>query len=501
MKDDQKRMVLAMVLSVVVLFGWEKFFAPKKVINNNPVSVSKTNNQNTSNVENENENESETNKQVNNVKTNLKNNPKDFSFKNVSSLTLEDRESLFKFDNDYNISNFKSVNSKRKFKDIFTTEKLGLMIEINGVLKKVLFDQFEKLNNKITAHNSLYNITATFRLNGAKVNYKISSDKKYRFSFNIRSKEKKLPNNQIKQFIVYSSKDVDRYSIDSDKAGESKLKWFGLDFDYHLFVNVLKTTVPVLYSIKDNNLTTTFVNATNNIEGFYSFVFKEYDFLNKLGDKGDNLHLAVDFGFFGIVAVPILRALQFFYKYLGNYGLAIIFLTILLRLLTFPLQFKSFKSMKKMQQVQPELKIIKEKFKDNPQKVQQETMALFKKVGANPLGGCLPMVLQMPVFFAFYKVLYSAVELVDAPFYFWIYDLSVKDPYYVLPVLMTITMFIQNKLNPSASADPTQQKMMMFMPLIFGFIMKDLPAGLNLYMTFSMGLGSIQQLMVYKFSD
>ena len=137
--------------------------------------------------------------------------------------------------------------------------------------------------------------------------------------------------------------------------------------------------------------------------------------------------------------------------------------------------------MKKMQKVQPELAKLKEKFKDDPQRMQRETMELFKRSGANPLGGCLPLFLQMPIFFAFYKVLSAAVELVGAPFFGWITDLSVKDPYFILPVLMAAVMFAQQKLTPSASADPTQQKVMMFMPLIFGFIMKDLPAGLVLY--------------------
>jgi YidC/Oxa1 family membrane protein insertase len=154
--------------------------------------------------------------------------------------------------------------------------------------------------------------------------------------------------------------------------------------------------------------------------------------------------------------------------------------------------------MKKMQVVQPELQKLKEKYKDDPQRMQRETMELFKREGANPLGGCFPLLLQMPIFFAFYKVLYAAVELVGAPFFGWITDLSVKDPYYVLPVLMALSMFAQQKLTPSASADPTQQKVMMFMPLIFGVIMKDLPAGLNLYIFVSTIFGVLQQLTVYK---
>ena len=144
------------------------------------------------------------------------------------------------------------------------------------------------------------------------------------------------------------------------------------------------------------------------------------------------------------------------------------------------------------------IKQLREKFKEDPQRLQKESMALFKRAGANPLSGCLPLILQMPIFIAFYKVLYSAVELVGAPFLFWIVDLSQKDSLYVLPVLMSIMMFIQQKITPQTTADPTQRKIMMFMPLIFGFIMKDLPSGLTLYILVSTIFGILQQLLIYK---
>ena len=151
-----------------------------------------------------------------------------------------------------------------------------------------------------------------------------------------------------------------------------------------------------------------------------------------------------------------------------------------------------------MQQIQPELNKLKEKYKGDPQRMQKETMALFKKAGANPLGGCLPILIQMPVFFAFYKVLGEAIELVGAPYMFWIKDLSLKDPFFVLPVLMTAAMFFRQKFTPSKTVDPTQKQIMMFMPLIFGFIMKDLPSGLVLYIFVSTLFGILQQMWVNK---
>ena len=154
--------------------------------------------------------------------------------------------------------------------------------------------------------------------------------------------------------------------------------------------------------------------------------------------------------------------------------------------------------MKKMQELQPDMNRIREKFKDDPQKLQMETMALFKRTGTSPFGGCLPILLQTPIFLAFYQVLSNAVELVGAPFYGWISDLSVRDPYYVFPIIMIVTMFLQQKMTPTTTADPTQQKVMMFMPLIFGFLMKDQAAGLTIYFTFSLMLGILQQMLVFK---
>ena len=277
---------------------------------------------------------------------------------------------------------------------------------------------------------------------------------------------------------------------------ESSFKWFGIDYDYHLFVMTSTTPWPARALIQENGVMQLSTAAKTQVfEGEFVFTKKNYDLLTGLGSS---LELSVDFGILGIIAVPILRGLQFFYKYFPNYGVAIILLTIIIRLITFPLQYKSFVSMKKMQVLQPELAKVKEKYKDDPTRLQKETMELFKRNGANPLGGCLPLLLQMPIFFAFYKVLYQAVELVGSPFFGWIHDLSIKDPIFVLPVLMIVLMFLQQKMTPSTTADPVQQKIMMFMPIVFGFIMKDLPSGLVLYICVSTLIGILQQMLVFR---
>ena len=153
--------------------------------------------------------------------------------------------------------------------------------------------------------------------------------------------------------------------------------------------------------------------------------------------------------------------------------------------------------MKKMQKIQPQMQAIRERHKADPQVLQKETMALMQREKVNPLGGCLPMLLQMPIFFALFRVLGQSIELYQAPFFGWIHDLSIKDPYYVLPVLMGITLFIQQKTTPT-TMDPQQAKVMQFMPIIFSFMMVSLPSGLTLYTFISTLFGVIQQQILMR---
>ena len=230
----------------------------------------------------------------------------------------------------------------------------------------------------------------------------------------------------------------------------------------------------------------------------YDFTFyvgpKEYDRLKALNA---GLEYLVDFGWFSIVAMPLFWTLKFFYKYMGNYGWAIIFLTILVRVPFIPILHKSQQSMKKMQKIQPLMAELKEKYKNDSVKMQKEMMQLYKKHKVNPVGGCLPMFLQIPVFIALYNVLLKAIELRGAPFVLWITDLAAKDPYYVLPIIMGITMVIQQKMTPTAM-DPKQAKMMMLMPIVFTFMFLQFAAGLVLYWLVNNILGIIQQYYANK---
>jgi YidC/Oxa1 family membrane protein insertase len=205
--------------------------------------------------------------------------------------------------------------------------------------------------------------------------------------------------------------------------------------------------------------------------------------------------------------------LKFFYSLTSNYGWAIIFLTIIVRIPFIPLINKSQKSMKKMQEIQPRMAEVKEKYKKDPQRMQKEMMELYKKHKVNPVGGCLPMLLQIPVFFALYKILLIAIELRDAPFMLWIKDLSAPDTLFghipslfpliggfalgPLPLVMGITMLIQQKMTPT-SADPRQNKIMMFMPIIFTFMFLNFASGLVLYWLMNNILSIAQQFYINK---
>jgi YidC/Oxa1 family membrane protein insertase len=219
--------------------------------------------------------------------------------------------------------------------------------------------------------------------------------------------------------------------------------------------------------------------------------------LDILKEVNYELSRAIDFGYFSLIAKPLLHVLKFFYSYIGNYGIAIIILTIIIKLLFWPLTHKSYASMKNMQKLQPEMQKIREKYKNNREKQNLEMMELYKTHRVNPLGGCLPMLVQIPVFFALYKVLLGAIELRQAPFAFWITDLSLKDPYYITPLVMGATMFIQQKLTPS-TMDPVQAKVFMLMPVIFTFLFLNFPSGLVIYWLVNNLLTIAQQYFIHK---
>lgn len=207
------------------------------------------------------------------------------------------------------------------------------------------------------------------------------------------------------------------------------------------------------------------------------------------------LDKTVDYGWLWFISELIFVVMKWIFTYVGNWGLAIILVTILIKMVFYPLSAKSYLSMAKMRELQPKVAALKEKIGDDRQKLGVATMELYRKEKVNPLGGCLPIVVQIPVFIGLYWVLMESVELRQAPFYFWIHDLSARDPYFILPVLMGISMFIQQRLNP-APPDPMQAKVMMFLPLVFTIMFLGFPSGLVLYWLVNNCLSILQQWWV-----
>jgi len=319
---------------------------------------------------------------------------------------------------------------------------------------------------------------------------------------------------------------IDSDEFDKDGSVSEKIRWGALEGVYFMSALIpdsettLQTNMKIVKGdseikskeyINFNFITSPFVVKNGETKSFkYHFYFgpKQLDILKKTGFE---LKKAVDFGFFDIISKPCLIVLNYIYKVIPNYGVAIILLTLLVKILFWPLGTKSAKSMNQMKKVQPLMQEIRNKYKNDKQKMNQEVMNLYKTYKVNPLSGCLPMVVQIPIFIGLYRMLYSAIELRHAPFLFWIKDLAAPDrlfnfgsviPYMsnpdgipVLTLIMGVSMFLQQKMTPTGG-DASQAKMMMLMPVFITVLFINFPAGLVLYMLVNNIFSMAQQYYV-----
>ncbi|EIJ67323.1 membrane protein insertase YidC [Pasteurella bettyae] len=219
---------------------------------------------------------------------------------------------------------------------------------------------------------------------------------------------------------------------------------------------------------------------------------------NEMGQVANHLDLTVDYGWAWFIAKPLFGLLNLIQSVVSNWGLAIIGVTLVVKGILYPLTKAQYTSMAKMRMLQPKMQEMRERFGDDRQRMSQEMMKLYKEEKVNPLGGCLPLIIQMPIFIALYWTFMEAVELRHAPFFGWIQDLSAQDPYYILPILMGASMFLLQKMSPTPVADPMQQKIMNFMPLIFMVFFLWFPAGLVLYWLVSNIITIVQQQLIYR---
>ncbi len=285
-------------------------------------------------------------------------------------------------------------------------------------------------------------------------------------------------------------------------------QWVGIGSKYFL-------AALAHYQSSPQKIASPFALATNPVAGGIAYILSAYAAPDQsilfyggpratenLKAAGGSLHRAVDLGYFAFLASPLLAVMKFFYAIIGNYGLAIILLTLAIKLLFLPLTRKSFESMAAMQEIQPEVQALRERVKDATQ-LNQELMALYKRKGVNPLGGCLPVLIQIPVFLGLYNALLQSIELRHEPFALWIHDLSSPErlllfgiPIPIMIILLGISMFFQQWSQPKTTMDPTQQKVMLFMPVIFTgmFIVFPMPAGLVLYWLVNNLISIVQQI-------
>ncbi|PIE57434.1 MAG: membrane protein insertase YidC [Desulfobulbus propionicus] len=299
-------------------------------------------------------------------------------------------------------------------------------------------------------------------------------------------------------------------------ALQGNIAWSGFVDNYFMNTVALKESANTTVSLqKEDERVRTLVSEGLRTLGGQETIEYDYDLyfgpkkLEVLKQAGDQLAEAVNFGWFDVLAKPMLWLLNFFYSYFKNYGIAIILVTVIIKAVFWPVTQKGMKSMKNMQKLQPKMAKIKEKYKDDPAKMNQEMMAMYKTYKVNPLGGCLPMFIQIPFFFALYRVLMISIELRHAPFMLWINDLSAPDrlwvgfdiPYLhgipVLTLLMGASMYLQQKMSPT-TADPTQAKIMQFLPVIFTVMFLNFASGLVLYWFVNNLLSILQQQLINR---
>ena len=323
-------------------------------------------------------------------------------------------------------------------------------------------------------------------------------------------------------FINDNLEEVDIDDIADKNTYSGSLKWVAIQ-DRYFMTSIIPDhaeEASMRLYVKDGNLIEAqYLNPVSDIRPGTQHTYQYSLFFGPrsmkiLGEMGHDLSKALNFGFFDIIAKPCVWLMNKLYSVIPNYGIAIIILTLLIKLILWPLGSKSYKSMSEMKKIQPLMKEIREKYKDDKKKMNEEVMGLYRTYKINPLGGCLPMVVQLPVFFALYRMLYQAIELRHAPFFLWIDDLSAPDrlghfaidhipfmePPYGIPVLTIImgaSMLLQQKMSPPMG-DPTQAKMMMFMPVIFTVIFINFSSGLVLYWLVNNILSIAQQYYIQK---
>ena len=306
-----------------------------------------------------------------------------------------------------------------------------------------------------------------------------------------------------KKFMKESFKDISKMSKKPETVNDVGQGW--VSFIQHYFMTAWipqSTDSTIYYKNLGNDVYEAGEFSYNKIAPNASFNLTSVLYAgpiikNNIADLAPNLDRALDYGMLSFFSKIIFVVMSWIHSVVGNWGLAIILVTVIIKAIFYPLSAKSYRSMAKMRMLQPRIKRLQEQHKDDKSQLGPKMMQLYKEEKVNPLSGCLPMIIQIPIFISLYWVLLESVELRQSPFIFWIHDLSMKDPFFVLPILMGASMFVQQRLSP-APADPMQAKVMMFLPLMFTFLFASFPAGLVLYWLTNNVISILQQWTITK---
>ncbi len=537
---ENKNTVVALILMLIVWTGFTYLFPPKQQSTvASSKSISKVTSESSHKQSQEKLNIDDDKSNVNLVET-VKTLPSDVSGNEVKFIDIEN--SLYKIRLSSKGASIVSFLTKKYKKTNSSDKELVSLVDkknISGATRITGSGDFDISDNYVYSVKSncsgkidkecsiifygknnngmLVDIIYTFYPNSYKIGYSIvlkNTDirsKSGSLVFSLRSlhhKQKKPASFQFVGPVCFADEKLNKVDFDdlSEKSPvySEGIEWAGYETKYFLKAAVADTKVvdKISFTAQNNLVFDDFHIPTFKLDSTQSFhsdfiLFFGPKEINALSAVGHNLSKVIDFGFFKIIAEPLHFVLNFFYKYVGNYGIAIILLTIIIKVIFWPLTQKSYVSMREMQVIQPEMKKLRERFAGDKEMLNKKMMELYKEHHVNPLGGCLPMLIQIPVFFALYKVLLDTIELRHAPFAFWITDLSLKDPYYVTPIIMGITMFIQQKLSPS-SMEPMQAKLMMAMPVVFTFMFLNFPSGLVIYWLVNNLLTILQQYFIFK---
>ncbi len=510
--SPNQRLIVAVLLSIIFFVGYTTIFPPKeqKVADNakvNEVAATPSNANVTQRVEEASGHAvSEEEKAAATTSNNI--------------VTIKNDKFILKIDTLGRISSKELLEDKFRNSDdlhaqvipALGTKPLYIRFADDNINKEAMTTPYSASVSNVVLGNTPVTITLTQKLSMLTVtkvltfyadghyDAKISTSKDVRHYIYLGDRPKVSKKSMaVEGVLIYTGDDVAHIIEDGDAEKREVFQDVKIASSFDQYTSIIlygfKKDASIVVARGHDDNPSVYIDATQH-ENLHGYIGpKEHSILHKIDPILTN---AIEYGWFTFAAKPLFALLSWLHSIFGNWGWSIIALTALIRIVLYPLTYKGMVSMQKMKLLAPKLKELKAKHKKDPQRLNAATMEMYKKHGANPLGGCLPMVLQIPVFFALYRTILNSVELQGAPWILWIHDLSRMDPYYILPILMGASMFLQQRMTPNNFTDPMQEKVFKYLPIIFTFFFVTFPSGLVLYWVTNNLFSIAQQYMVNK---